>query len=75
MKFDISEKVAPYEKFQYYNPKIKQIEQERSYAQNKTKKVSLVFSSSLSCVRSSMYNSHPGRSLGSYQIVLQEIIG
>lgn len=47
MKFYFSEKVAPYEKFQYYNPKIKQIEQERNYAQNKTKKVSffvIVFS-------------------------------
>lgn len=72
MKSYFSEKVAPYEKFQYYNPKIKQIEQERNYAQNKTKKVSfhrLQFCSLIQC------NSHPGRSLGSYQIALQEIIG
>lgn len=43
MKFYFPLKVAPYEKFQYYNPKIKQIEQEKNYAQNKTKKVILDF--------------------------------
>ncbi|XP_037937610.1 glycoprotein 3-alpha-L-fucosyltransferase A [Teleopsis dalmanni] len=34
-----SDIVAPYEKWQYYNPKIRQIEQDRNYAANKTKKV------------------------------------
>lgn len=32
--------VAPYGKWQYYDPKIKQIEQIQNYAENKTKMVS-----------------------------------
>lgn len=31
--------VAPYEKWEYYDPRIKQMEQDRNYGQNKTKKV------------------------------------
>lgn len=31
--------VAPYEKWEYYDPRIKQMEQDRNYALNKTKKV------------------------------------
>lgn len=31
--------MAPYEKWEYYNPNVKQMEQERNYALNKTKKV------------------------------------
>ena len=31
--------VAPYEKWEYYDPRVKQIEQDRNYALNKTKKV------------------------------------
>lgn len=34
-----SDIVAPYEKWEYYDPRIKQIEQDRNYALNKTKKV------------------------------------
>lgn len=34
-----SDIVAPYEKWVYYDPRVKQIEQERNYALNKTKKV------------------------------------
>lgn len=34
-----SDIVAPYEKWEYYNPNVKQMEQERNYALNKTKKV------------------------------------
>lgn len=34
-----SEIVAPYEKWVYYDPRVHQIEQDRNYAQNKTKKV------------------------------------
>lgn len=42
--------VTPYEKYQYYNPKIKQIEQDRNYAQNKTKKVRFMYPKSTRCV-------------------------
>lgn len=31
--------VAPYEKWEYYDPRIKQMEQDRNFALNKTKKV------------------------------------
>lgn len=31
--------VAPYEKWEYYDPRVKQMEQDRNYALNKTKKV------------------------------------
>lgn len=31
--------VAPYEKWEYYDQRIKQMEQDRNFAQNKTKKV------------------------------------
>lgn len=31
--------VAPYEKWEYYDPRIKQMEQDRNFSQNKTKKV------------------------------------
>lgn len=31
--------VAPYEKWEYYDPRVKQMEQDRNFAQNKTKKV------------------------------------
>lgn len=31
--------MAPYEKYEYYQPHIKQMDQERNYALNKTKKV------------------------------------
>lgn len=31
--------VAPYEKWEYYNPRVKQMEQDRNFAQNKTRKV------------------------------------
>lgn len=31
--------VAPYEKWEYYDPRIKQMEQDRNYALNKTKRV------------------------------------
>lgn len=34
-----SDIVAPYENWQYYDPKVTQIEQDRNYGQNKTKKV------------------------------------
>lgn len=34
-----SDIVAPYAKYQYYDPKIKQLEQEENYAVNKTKMV------------------------------------
>lgn len=34
-----SDVVAPYEKWEYYDPKVKQLEQDRNYAFNKTKKV------------------------------------
>lgn len=34
-----SDIVAPYEKWQYYNPSIRQIEQDKNYAANKTRKV------------------------------------
>ena len=34
-----SDIVAPYEKWAYYDPDVKQIEQKRNYASNKTKKV------------------------------------
>lgn len=31
--------MAPYEKWEYYDPRVKQIEQDRNYALNKTQKV------------------------------------
>lgn len=34
-----SDIVAPYEKWEYYDQRVKQIDQERNYAMNKTKKV------------------------------------
>ena len=34
-----SDVVAPYEKWEYFDPRIRQIEQDRNYAQNKTRKV------------------------------------
>lgn len=34
-----SDIVAPYEKWEYYDPRVKQLEQDRNYAYNKTKKV------------------------------------
>lgn len=34
-----SDVVAPYEKWEYYDPRVKQLEQDRNYAFNKTKKV------------------------------------
>lgn len=34
-----SDIVAPYEKWEYYDPRVKQLEQDRNYAFNKTKKV------------------------------------
>lgn len=34
-----SDIVAPYENWQYYDPKVTQLEQDRNYASNKTKKV------------------------------------
>lgn len=35
-----SDIVAPYEKWEYFDPRVRQVEQDRNYAQNKTKKVS-----------------------------------
>lgn len=34
-----SDVVAPYEKWEYFDPRIRQIEQDRNYALNKTRKV------------------------------------
>lgn len=34
-----SDIVAPYEKWEYYDPRVKQMEQDRNYALNKTRKV------------------------------------
>lgn len=34
-----SDVVAPYEKWEYFDPRVRQIEQDRNYAMNKTKKV------------------------------------
>lgn len=34
-----SDVVAPYEKWEYFDPRVHQIEQDRNYALNKTKKV------------------------------------
>lgn len=34
-----SDVVAPYEKWEYFDPRVRQVEQDRNYAQNKTKKV------------------------------------
>ena len=34
-----SDVVAPYEKWEYYDARVKQLDQERNYALNKTKKV------------------------------------
>lgn len=31
--------MAPYEKWEYYDPRVKQMEQDRNYALNKTRKV------------------------------------
>lgn len=36
-----SDVVAPYEKWEYFDPRVRQVEQDRNYAQNKTKKVRL----------------------------------
>lgn len=34
-----SDIVAPYEKWEYYDPRVKQMEQDRNYALNKSRKV------------------------------------
>lgn len=34
-----SDVVAPYEKWEYFDPRIRQVEQDRNYALNKTRKV------------------------------------
>lgn len=34
-----SDVVAPYEKWEYFDPRVRQVEQDRNYAMNKTKKV------------------------------------
>ena len=34
-----SDVVAPYEKWEYFDPRVRQVEQDKNYAQNKTKKV------------------------------------
>lgn len=38
-----SDVVAPYEKWEYFDPRVRQVEQDRNYAQNKTKKVMFDF--------------------------------